>query len=81
MCWREQSTRSFKSGGELKSRLIPAQLLSKKVVISVGRRPFADLLELGNADLATDESDVPVDDFCRTSQGIYAVGDLINSLS
>jgi dihydrolipoamide dehydrogenase len=53
----------------------------EKVVISVGRRPFADLLELDNAGLVTDKSGyVPVDDFCRTSQkGIYAVGDLVNS--
>ena len=50
------------------------------MVISVGRRPFADLLELGNADLATDESGyVPVDDFVEQVKGIYAVGDLINS--
>ena len=53
----------------------------EKVVISVGRRPFADLLQLSNANLATDQAGyIPVDDFCRTKQrGIYAVGDLVNS--
>ena len=52
----------------------------EKVVISVGRRPFADLLQLSNANLATDQAGyIPVDDFCRTKQsGIYAVGDLVN---
>ena len=70
-----------KSGEGIEIKIDSGSVIVEKVVISVGRRPFADLLELGNADLATDESGyVPVDDFCRTSQmGIYAVGDLINS--
>ena len=70
-----------KSGEGIEIKIDSGSVTVEKVVISVGRRPFADLLELGNADLTTDESGyVPVDDFCRTSQkGIYAVGDLINS--
>ncbi|MEZ5235293.1 MAG: dihydrolipoyl dehydrogenase [Acidimicrobiales bacterium] len=49
------------------------------VVVSVGRRPFADLLGLDGTGIATDQRGfVEVDELCRTSaEGVYAVGDLI----
>jgi dihydrolipoamide dehydrogenase len=51
------------------------------VVVSVGRRPFADLLGLeGTAVRVTDRGFVEVDDYCRTAEpGVYAIGDLINT--
>jgi dihydrolipoamide dehydrogenase len=51
------------------------------VVVSVGRRPFADQLALGNTKVAVSERGfVEVDEYCRTSvASVYAVGDLINT--
>ncbi|MEM9746174.1 MAG: dihydrolipoyl dehydrogenase [Actinomycetota bacterium] len=51
------------------------------VVVSVGRRPFADELGLDGTAVQVDERGfVVVDDHCRTAeQGVYAVGDLINT--
>ena len=51
------------------------------VVISVGRKPFADQLGLsGTAVKVTDKGFVDVDGYCLTSEsGVYAVGDLINT--
>ncbi len=51
------------------------------VVVSVGRRPFADQLGLeGTAVKLTDRGYVEVDEFCVTAEpGVYAVGDLINT--
>ena len=51
------------------------------VVISVGRRPYPDLLGLENAGISVDKRGfVPVNDFCETqSSGIYAIGDLIDT--
>lgn len=51
------------------------------VVVSIGRRPFADLLGLDGTNVAVDERGyVQVDDRCRTSEpGVYALGDLINT--
>ncbi|MEM9041214.1 MAG: dihydrolipoyl dehydrogenase [Actinomycetota bacterium] len=51
------------------------------VVVSVGRRPFADELGLEGTAVQVDERGfVVVDDHCRTAeQGVYAVGDLINT--
>jgi dihydrolipoamide dehydrogenase len=51
------------------------------VVVSVGRRPFADLLGLeGTAVRVSDRGFVEVDDYCRTAEpGVYAIGDLINT--
>ena len=51
------------------------------VVVSVGRRPFADLLGLqGTAVKVTDRGFVEVDAYCRTAEpGVYACGDLINT--
>jgi dihydrolipoamide dehydrogenase len=51
------------------------------VVVSVGRRPFADKLGLsGTAVKVTDRGFVDVDEFCRTGEpGVYAIGDLINT--
>ena len=53
----------------------------EKVVVSVGRRPFADLLGLGGTGVAVDERGfVVVDERCRTGEpGVWAVGDLINT--
>lgn len=51
------------------------------VVVSVGRRPYADELGL-EATLVTVDSRgfVEVDEFCQTSdEGVYAIGDLINT--
>jgi dihydrolipoamide dehydrogenase len=49
------------------------------VVVSVGRRPFADLLGLEGTGVALDDRGfVEVDPLCRTSvPGVYAAGDLI----
>ena len=49
------------------------------VVVSVGRRPFADQLGLdGTAVKLTDRGFVEVDEWCRTGEaGVYAIGDVI----
>ena len=49
------------------------------VVVSVGRRPLADLLGLDGTGSQVDERGfVEVDELCRTGEpGVYAVGDLI----
>lgn len=51
------------------------------VVVSVGRRPFADGLNAGAAGVSvSDRGFVDVDEYCRTSApGIYAIGDLVNT--
>ena len=51
------------------------------VVVSVGRRPYADLLGLqGTAVKVTDRGFIEVDDYCRTAEpGVYACGDIINT--
>jgi dihydrolipoamide dehydrogenase len=49
------------------------------VVVSVGRRPYADSLGLeGTAVEVNERGFVVVDEYCRTAeQGVYAVGDVI----
>jgi dihydrolipoamide dehydrogenase len=49
------------------------------VVVSVGRRPFADQLGLDGTGVVVDERGfVVVDEYCRTGEpDVYAVGDLI----
>ena len=49
------------------------------VVLSIGRRPFADLLGLDAVGIALDERGfVPVDENCLNAvPGVYAVGDII----
>lgn len=49
------------------------------VIVSVGRRPYADLLGLEGTAVAVDERGfVQVDDRCRTAEaGVWAVGDII----
>ena len=51
------------------------------VVMSVGRRPLADTLGLEGTDVALDEKGfVVVDDHLRTGEeGVYALGDLVNT--
>ncbi|MBA3605593.1 MAG: dihydrolipoyl dehydrogenase [Acidimicrobiia bacterium] len=51
------------------------------VVVSVGRRPYADELGLDGTGVKVDERGfVVVDEFCRTGEdGVYAVGDLIDT--
>ncbi|MGH9137857.1 MAG: dihydrolipoyl dehydrogenase [Acidimicrobiales bacterium] len=51
------------------------------VVVSVGRRPYADELGLDGADVKVDDRGfVEVDELCRTGEpGVYAVGDLIDT--
>jgi dihydrolipoamide dehydrogenase len=51
------------------------------VIVSVGRRPYADELGLDGTGVKVDERGfVVVDEFCRTGEdGVYAVGDLINT--
>ncbi len=51
------------------------------VIVSVGRKPFADQLGLaGTAVKVTDRGFVEVDGYCITSEpGVYAVGDLIDT--
>ncbi|NNC78920.1 MAG: dihydrolipoyl dehydrogenase [Acidimicrobiales bacterium] len=49
------------------------------VVLSIGRRPYADELNLEAVGMSTDERGfIPVDEACRTSvAGVYAAGDII----
>lgn len=49
------------------------------VVVSVGRRPFADQLGLDGTGVVVDQRGfVEVDEYCQTGEpGVYAVGDLI----
>ena len=49
------------------------------VVLSIGRRPFADMLGLDAVGIALDERGfVPVNENCQTAvPGVYAVGDII----
>jgi dihydrolipoamide dehydrogenase len=51
------------------------------VIVSIGRRPFADQLGLAQTSVAvSDRGFVEVDDFCRTSvPHVFAIGDLINT--
>ncbi len=51
------------------------------VVVSVGRRPFADRLGLDGTGVKVDARGfVVVDEFCRTGEdGVYAIGDLIDT--
>ena len=51
------------------------------VVVSVGRRPFADELGLEGTGVVVDERGfVVVDEFCRTGEdGVFAIGDLIDT--
>ena len=51
------------------------------VVVSIGRRPFADQLGLQGTAVTLDERGyVKVDEYCRTGEaGVYAIGDLINT--
>lgn len=51
------------------------------VIVSVGRRPFADQLGLTQTKVAvSDRGFVEVDQYCRTSvPDVYAIGDLINT--
>ena len=51
------------------------------VVVSVGRRPFADQLGLAGTAVVVDERGfVTVDEYCRTGEsGVYAIGDLIDT--
>ena len=51
------------------------------VIVSVGRRPFADQLNLGATKVKVSERGfVEVDEWCRTSApNVWAIGDLINT--
>ena len=51
------------------------------VIVSVGRRPFSESLELNGTGVDVDQRGfVNVDPWCRTSvDGVYAIGDLINT--
>ncbi|MCB0982226.1 MAG: dihydrolipoyl dehydrogenase, partial [Ilumatobacter sp.] len=51
------------------------------VVVSIGRRPYADQLGLGGTGVrVSDRGFVEVDEYCRTGEpGVYAIGDLINT--
>ncbi len=51
------------------------------VVVSVGRRPFPDLLGLEGTGVKLDQRQfVEVDEYCRTGEpSVYAIGDLINT--
>jgi dihydrolipoamide dehydrogenase len=51
------------------------------VVVSIGRRPFADRLGLDGTGVKVDDRGyIVVDDYCRTDEpGVYAIGDIINT--
>jgi dihydrolipoamide dehydrogenase len=59
----------------------PEHLDVDVVIVSVGRRPYADELGLaGTGVVVSDRGFVEVDTFCRTSApGVFAIGDLINT--
>ena len=59
----------------------PEHLDVDVVIVSVGRRPYADELGLENTGVTKSERGfVDVDEFCRTSEaGVFAIGDLINT--
>jgi len=50
-----------------------------RLIVSIGRVPNTENLQLDQVGLAVDERGfIPVDDYCRTGQpGIYAVGDVV----
>ncbi|MBU6304959.1 MAG: dihydrolipoyl dehydrogenase [Betaproteobacteria bacterium] len=50
-----------------------------RLIVSIGRVPNTESLQLDQVGLAVDgRGFIPVDDFCRTAQpGIYAVGDVV----
>ena len=52
------------------------------LLVSVGRRPVTDGLDLEKADLETDEAgSIPVDNYCQTRTAtVYAVGDVTGGL-
>jgi dihydrolipoamide dehydrogenase len=52
---------------------------AETVLVSIGRRPFADQLGLvGTAVKVDDRGFVDVDEYCRTAEpGVFAIGDLI----
>ena len=53
-----------------------------QVVVSVGRRPYADLLGLEGTAVQVERGFVQVDEWCRTAEpGVYAIGDLIATRS
>ena len=58
-----------------------AELEVDAVVVSVGRRPFADHLGLDGTEVSVDDRGfVVADELCRTTMpGVYAIGDLINT--
>jgi dihydrolipoamide dehydrogenase len=51
------------------------------VIVSVGRRPYADLLGLAGTGVKVSERGfVEVDELCRTTEpNVYAIGDLVNT--
>jgi len=51
------------------------------VIVSIGRRPFADSLGLAGTGVRVSErGHVEVDEYCRTSEpGVYAIGDLVDT--
>jgi dihydrolipoamide dehydrogenase len=51
------------------------------VVVSVGRKPFTDLLGLAGTGVnISDRGFIDVDGYCQTGEpGVYAVGDIINT--
>jgi dihydrolipoamide dehydrogenase len=57
------------------------QLAVDAVVVSIGRRPYADQLGLQGTGVVVDQRGfVQVDEYCRTGEpGVYAIGDLINT--
>ena len=67
-----------RSGGD---DMTEASLEVDAVVVSVGRRPYADHLGLDRTGVKLDERGfVVADETCRTTMaGVYAIGDLINT--
>jgi len=51
------------------------------VIVSIGRRPFADTLGLAGTGVRVgDRGHVQIDDYCRTGEpGVYAIGDLVDT--
>jgi len=58
------------------------ELVADAMLVSVGRRPVTDGLQLHAIDLSVDQSgSIPVDERCRTKvPGVYAIGDVTGAV-
>lgn len=72
----EESGKGIKA--HLEGKDVPKEMVFDRVLVSVGRRPNSDMLDLAVAGIKVDEHGfIPVDQDCRTSEKrIFAIGDV-----